>query len=61
MKQKLRALTAAGALAGILCAAVPTAAQKSGGVLKVYFFDSPQHVDPRRGDDSRARADDGRL
>ena len=32
---------AAGALAGILCAAQPAAAQTSGGVLKVYFFDSP--------------------
>jgi peptide/nickel transport system substrate-binding protein len=41
MERNLRVLAAAGALAGILCVAAPAAAQKSGGILKVYFFDSP--------------------
>ena len=42
MERSLRAIAAAaGALAGILCVAAPAAAQKSGGILKVYFFDSP--------------------
>jgi peptide/nickel transport system substrate-binding protein len=37
----LRALATAGVLFGGLFAAEPALAQKSGGVLKVYFFDSP--------------------
>jgi peptide/nickel transport system substrate-binding protein len=41
MAPTLRALAAAGALAGVFCAAGPAMAQKSGGVLKIYFFDSP--------------------
>src|SRR5499427_1508462 len=41
MARTFRALAAAGALAGILFAAEPATAQKSGGILKVYFFDSP--------------------
>jgi peptide/nickel transport system substrate-binding protein len=41
MERNLRALAAASAFAGILCAAQPTAAQKQGGVLKVYHRDSP--------------------
>ena len=42
MERSLRAIAAAaGALAGILCVAAPAAAQKYGGLLKVYFFDSP--------------------
>ena len=41
MRKNFGPLAAAGALAGILCVAAPAAAQKSGGILKVYFFDSP--------------------
>jgi hypothetical protein len=41
MKRNLRALAAAGAFCGTLWAGDPALAQKSGGVLKVYFFDSP--------------------
>jgi peptide/nickel transport system substrate-binding protein len=41
MTRNLRALTAAGVLLGALFVADPAFAQKSGGVLKVYFFDSP--------------------
>ena len=41
MRKNFGPLAAAGALAGILSVAAPAAAQKSGGVLKVYFFDSP--------------------
>src|SRR5690349_22314444 len=41
MERNLRALAAAGVLFGALCASGTAVAQKSGGVLKVYFFDSP--------------------
>src|SRR5207249_8355591 len=41
MQGNLRALAAAGAFCGALWAGGPALAQKSGGVLKVYFFDSP--------------------
>src|SRR5437868_1899563 len=41
MERNLRALAAAGAFCGALWAGGPALAQKSGGVLKVYFFDSP--------------------
>src|SRR2546430_318726 len=41
MEGNLRALAAAGAFCGALWAGGPALAQKSGGVLKVYFFDSP--------------------
>jgi len=41
MAPKPRALAAAGALAGVFFAAGTAMAQKSGGVLKIYFFDSP--------------------
>jgi peptide/nickel transport system substrate-binding protein len=41
MERNLCVLAATGALVGILCAAQPTAAQKSGGTLKVYHRDSP--------------------
>ena len=41
MAPTLRALAAAGALAGVFFAAGTAMAQKSGGVLKIYFFDSP--------------------
>src|SRR6516162_6374792 len=41
MAPTLRALAAAGALAGVFFAAGTVMAQKSGGVLKLYFFDSP--------------------
>ena len=36
-----RALATAGVLAVALCAGDAALAQKSGGILKVYFFDSP--------------------
>src|SRR5512133_1643591 len=41
MTRFLRAVAAAGTLLGALFAADTAFAQKSGGVLKVYFFDSP--------------------
>ncbi len=41
MKANLRALAAAGVSIGALCAGDSALAQKSGGTLKVYFFDSP--------------------
>jgi peptide/nickel transport system substrate-binding protein len=41
MARTLRAVAAAGALVGMLCLTSPTIAQKSGSILKVYFFDSP--------------------
>jgi len=41
MERNLRALAAAGAFCGALWASHTALAQKSGGVLKVYFFDSP--------------------
>src|SRR5437879_3639932 len=41
MTRYLRALGAAGALLGALFAAQAAFAQKAGGVLKFYFFDSP--------------------
>src|SRR5438094_6307245 len=41
MKGYLRGLGMAGALAGAMVAADAARAQKSGGILKVYFFDSP--------------------
>jgi peptide/nickel transport system substrate-binding protein len=44
MERNLRALAAAGAFCGALWASDTALAQKSGGVLKVYFFDSPASV-----------------
>src|SRR6201997_470507 len=41
MEGNLRALAAAGVLLGALCAGDVAFAQKPGGILKVYFFDSP--------------------
>src|SRR5437868_6642034 len=41
MERNLRALAAAGAFCGALWAGDAAFAQKTGGVLKVYFFDSP--------------------
>src|SRR6476646_1884577 len=41
MKRNLRALAAAGVLFGALSAGDTAVAQRQGGVLKVYFFDSP--------------------
>src|SRR5499425_2221659 len=41
MRKNFGPLAAAGALAGILSVTAPAAAQKPGGILKVYFFDSP--------------------
>src|SRR5439155_2990945 len=41
MKGYLRGLGMAGALAGAMVAADAARAEKSGGVLKVYFWDSP--------------------
>jgi peptide/nickel transport system substrate-binding protein len=41
MERNLRALAAAGVLFGALWTGDTALAQKSGGVLKVYFFDSP--------------------
>src|SRR5437762_10622765 len=41
MERSLRALAAAGAFFGALWASDLVFAQKPGGVLKVYFFDSP--------------------
>ena len=41
MKTNLRALAAAGVFAGVLWAGGSALAQKTGGILKVYFFDSP--------------------
>src|SRR5438552_189223 len=41
MTKNLRALATAGALLGALLGADAAFAQKSGGVLKIYFFDSP--------------------
>src|ERR1700724_1930154 len=44
MGTNLRRPAAAGGLLAALCAADAAFAQKSGGVLKVYFFDSPASV-----------------
>ena len=41
MKRNLRALAAAGVFAGTLWVGGSALAQKTGGILKVYFFDSP--------------------
>jgi peptide/nickel transport system substrate-binding protein len=41
MARNMGALAAAGALLGALFAGDAAFAQRSGGVLKVYFFDSP--------------------
>src|SRR5215831_19483248 len=41
MKRALRALAAVGALLAATSAAETACAQKRGGVLKIYFFDSP--------------------
>jgi peptide/nickel transport system substrate-binding protein len=41
MERNLRALAAAGVFTGALWAGDSALAQKTGGVLKVYFFDSP--------------------
>jgi hypothetical protein len=41
MERTLRALAAAGVLFGAVWAGNTALAQKTGGVLKVYFFDSP--------------------
>src|ERR1700732_2129907 len=41
MTRNLRALASGVALLGTLFAASAAFAQKSGGVLKIYFFDSP--------------------
>src|SRR5260370_14813115 len=41
MARNLRAVAATGALLGALLAASAAFAEKSGGVLRVYFFDSP--------------------
>jgi peptide/nickel transport system substrate-binding protein len=41
MATKLRAATAAGALVAAVSAASPALGQKSGGVLKISFFDNP--------------------
>src|SRR4029077_2977245 len=41
MARNLRGLATAGGLFGMVFAAGAAFAQKSGGVLKVYFFDSP--------------------
>ena len=41
MERSLRALAAACVLFGVSCGGTTALAQKSGGVLKVYFFDSP--------------------
>jgi peptide/nickel transport system substrate-binding protein len=41
MERSLRALAAACVLFGASCGGTTALAQKSGGVLKVYFFDSP--------------------
>jgi hypothetical protein len=41
MKRDLRVLTAVGALLLALSTAHAAFAQKRGGVLKIYFFDSP--------------------
>src|SRR5271168_1273131 len=41
MERNLHALAVAGAFCGALWASDAALAQKSGGVLKVYFFDSP--------------------
>src|SRR5215831_3022852 len=44
MKRALRALAAVGALLAATSAAETACAQKRGGVLKIYFFDSPASV-----------------
>ena len=41
MRRNLCVWAAAAGLLGLLGAAMPALAQKSGGILKVYFFDSP--------------------
>ena len=41
MKQRLGAFATAGALLGVLFAAGAASAQKSGGILRSPFFDSP--------------------
>src|SRR6266478_8079912 len=44
MKRSLRAFVAAGTLLAVSLAAGPAVAQKSGGILRVPFFDSPASV-----------------
>ena len=44
MKRNLRGFAAAGLLLLAMFAAEPASAQKQGGVLKIYFFDSPASV-----------------
>ena len=44
MKRNLRGFAAAGFLLLAMFAAEPASAQKQGGVLKIYFFDSPASV-----------------
>ena len=41
MKRNLHALAAAGVFAGVVWVGGSALAQKTGGILKVYFFDSP--------------------
>src|SRR5499433_1513065 len=41
MKRELRALAAVGVLLATMFAAETAFAQKQGGILKIYFFDSP--------------------
>src|SRR3954447_23685235 len=44
MMRQLRGLAVAGAFFGALLAADGATAQKSGGILKMYFFDSPASI-----------------
>ena len=41
MVRQLRVVASAGVLLAALLAAGAASAEKSGGILKVYFFDSP--------------------
>jgi hypothetical protein len=41
MERRLRAIAATGSLLICLFAAQPALAQKSGGILKISFFDNP--------------------
>ena len=46
MKRKFRRLAAPGVLLAALCLAGEASAQKSGGVLKISFFDNPGSACP---------------
>jgi len=61
MKRELRALAAVGVLLAAMFAAETAFAQKQGGILKIYFFDSPASMSIHEENGRRARTDDGGL